>query len=89
MNGVDAEDSMEGSWFSSLDVKETFIKLDTNEVDPLMTHEEGMNSPLKGREESSSLIAIDSKKSSNFLGVEDVEKCSGLFHCSTNWKDCT
>ena len=38
-----------------------------------MAHEEEVDSPLKGSEESSDSIPIDSKESSNFLGVEDVK----------------
>ena len=41
---------MEGLWFYSLDVKETLIDSDVDEVGPLMTHEEGVECPLKGRE---------------------------------------
>ena len=58
VDGVDAEDSMEGSWFSSLDVKENLIDSDANEVEHLMTWVE---SPLKGRAEHSNSITIDSK----------------------------
>ena len=53
VNSVDAEDSMETSWFSSLDVKETLIDSDADEVHPLMSHDEEAGSPLKGREEPS------------------------------------
>ena len=58
-------------------MKETFVESDADEVDPFMTHEEGVDSPLKGREESLCSIPIDSKESSNFLGVEDVKTCLG------------
>ena len=68
---VCAKDSMERSWFSSLDVKET------HEVDPLISHDEEVDSPLKGREVSSNAIPIYSKESRNFLGIEDIKKCSG------------
>ena len=71
--GVDSEDVMEGSWVCSLDVIETLIESDDDEVDPLMIHEEEVDSPLNGREESSSSIKIYSKESSNFTGVEDMK----------------
>ena len=44
-----------------LDVKETFGDSDADEVDPLIAREEGIDSPLKGREESSHSKQIDSK----------------------------
>ena len=64
---VAAKDSMERSWVSSLDVKETLIDSDADEVDPLMSHDEEVVSPFKGREEYSNSIPIDSKESSTFL----------------------
>ena len=57
----------------SLDVMKTLIELDTDEVNPLMTHEEEVDSPLKGRGKSSNSITADSKESRNFIGVEDVK----------------
>ena len=44
VNGIDVEDSMEGSWFYSLDVTKEFIDSDDNEVGPLITC---VDSPLK------------------------------------------
>ena len=49
-DGVDAEDAIEGSWFSSLDAIESLIDSDADEVKYLMTHVEGADSLLKGRE---------------------------------------
>ena len=40
------------SWVSCLDAKKTVIEAGADEVDPLMAHEEGVDSPLKIREES-------------------------------------
>ena len=37
------------------------IGSDEEEVDPLMSHDEEVGSPFKGREESSNSIPIDSK----------------------------
>ena len=48
---VDAKDAMKGSWFSSLDVIEKFIDPDADKVEPLETREEGVEYPLKRREE--------------------------------------
>ena len=45
----DVEDSIEGSQVSSLDAIETLIEPDADEVDPLMSHDEEVGSPLKGR----------------------------------------
>ena len=41
-----------------MDVIETFIESDSDEVDPLMTNEEEVGSSLKGREESSNLLIL-------------------------------
>ena len=67
VNGVDAKDSIERSWFSTLDVTETLIDSDADEVDPLTSRNEELVSPLKGREEHSNSIPNDSKESINFL----------------------
>ena len=72
MDGIDVEDSMEGSWFYSLDV------IEAHEVDPLMSHGEEVDSSLKAREEHSNAIQIDSKESSNSLVVTDAK--TGLGH---------
>ena len=48
VNGVDTEDSMERSWFSPLDVKETLIDSDSDEVDPLVSHDEEVP-PIEGK----------------------------------------
>ena len=74
VDGVDVEVSIKGSWFSSSDVNKSLIDSDANEVDPLMSHDEEVESPLKEREEYSNSTPIDSKESSNFLGVEDVKQ---------------
>ena len=49
-------------WVSSLDVMETLIEsdVDGHEVDPLMIDEKEVESPLKGREEYSNSITVDS-----------------------------
>ena len=57
----------------SMDAKETLVESDAEEVDPLITHEEGVNSPYNGMEESLNSISIDSKESGKFFGVEDVK----------------
>ena len=48
-DGVDSEDDIEGSLFSSSDLIETFIESDFDEVEPTMAHAEEVGSPLKGR----------------------------------------
>ena len=70
VHGFDVEDSIEGLWFYSLDVKKALIDSDTNEVVPLMTC---VDSPLKLREEHSHSIPIDSKQSRNVLEREDAK----------------
>lgn len=74
---VCAKDSMERSWFSSLDVKET------REVDPLMSHDEEADSPLKGREAPSNAIPIYSNESRNFFGLEDIKKMLRIYSISS------
>ena len=49
VEGVDIEDSMESSKFSSLDEIEKLIEWDVDEVDSFMSHDEEVSSPLKGR----------------------------------------
>ena len=61
VDGDDAEDVMEGPWLSSLYVTETFVDSEADEVDPLMAHDEEVESLLKGRECSSNSIPIDFK----------------------------
>ena len=51
----------------------TLIESDADELNTLMAHGEEVDSPLKESDESSNSITIDSKKSSNFPGVEDVK----------------
>ena len=50
---------------------EKLIESDAEEVDHLMMDEEEVGSRLEGMKEYSNLIAVGSKESSNFLGVED------------------
>ena len=64
---------MKRSRFSSLDVKETLIDSDDEEVDSLMSHEEEVVSPLKEREEFSYSRKFYSKESITLLEGEDAK----------------
>ena len=49
------------------------IDPDADEVDPLMSHDEEVGSPLNGRQESLDSIPIDSKESRSGVYRNDVE----------------
>ena len=46
VEGVDVEDSMEGSRVSSLDATEKLIESDIDKVNPLISYEEELGSPF-------------------------------------------
>ena len=71
--GVDDDDSMEGSRFSYFHVIETLIESDVDEVDPLMSHDEEVASSLKGREASLHSIPINFKESRSNVDRNDME----------------
>ena len=73
VEGFEVDDSMEKSWFSSLDAKEVLMDPDVDEVDPLMSWDEEVGSPLKGKWESLDSILIDSKESRSDVHRNDVK----------------
>ena len=78
VEGIDAEDSIEGSRVSSLDETDTLIGSDVDEVKPLIPHDEEVVSPFYGRYESLYSIPINFKESRLDVDGNDVE------HFSTN-----
>ena len=50
VDGVDYEDEMEGSHISTLDVIETLIESETDEVGSLIKYDDKVGSQLKERE---------------------------------------
>ena len=66
--GLKVENPMPLELYSELvpssDVIKTLIESDDDELDPLIMDEKEVEFPSKEREESSNLIAVDSKESS-------------------------
>ena len=89
VEGVDVDDSMEGSNVSSLGALETLIERDVDEVDPFMSCDKEVGFPLKGRQESLDSILINSKETKEdiygndvgplMIGKEEVESVASLF----------
>ena len=73
IEGVDVDNSIEGSHISSLDTIETLIGRGVNEVDSLTSHDEEAGSPLKGKQECLGSNPIGSKESRLDVDGNDVE----------------
>ena len=74
--GLKVENPMPLELYSELvpssDVIKTLIESDDDELDPLIMDEEEVEFPSKEREESSNLIAVDSKESSRVWSITQI-----------------